>query len=337
MKLPKQKKILVQPKANEHEVLCKVIVIEQSANKLAELRNFFADCKLLGYRVTRKNILSILKTNIDLGGIFLPETDDHGASFIALAISIHKIRPDLPIFLCMESGRTFEDLSHDAQKVVVGTYQHGDNVRMKELVDTYLFSRHYPSEFISEIKEITSTVLKSAFKEMDVKIEHPYLIKDKIIYGELFSLIPIETDWCRGYMTLQMEESKIFEAISAKRALINPPEPNFRHANAILGELSNMIWGGLKSRYSSKHTKEMLGQVRVEIPIVVNHLRKYISFGSDDPQLCFKFTLLDPSAELSPITIYQKFIFSLDWTPEKYTESHQSISQLVSGGELELF
>lgn len=337
MKLPKQKKILVQPKANEHEVLCKVIVIEQSANKLAELRNFFADCKLLGYRVTRKNILSILKTNIDLGGIFLPETDDHGASFIALAISIHKIRPDLPIFLCMESGRTFEDLSHDAQKAVVGTYQHGDNVRMKELVDTYLFSRHYPSEFISGIKEITTGILKAAFKEMQLNVDHPYIVKDKVIYGELFSLIPIETNWCRGYMMLQMEEGKIMDAITAKRTLINPPEPNFRHVNAILGELSNMIWGGLKNRYGSKNMPEALGQVRVEIPIIVNHARKYISFGSDDPQLCFKFALLDQTGALNPIIIYQKFIFSLDWAPEKYAESNQSVNELVSGGELELF
>jgi hypothetical protein len=83
--------------------------------------------------------------------------------------------------------------------------------------------------------------------------------------------------------------------------------------------------------------KEQMGQVRVEIPIIVNHARKYISFGSDDPQLCFKFTLLDPSAKLNPITIYQKFIFSLDWAPEKYAESNQSVNDLVSGGELEFF
>ena len=136
---------------------------------------------------------------------------------------------------------------------------------------------------------------------------------------------------------LQMEEGKIMEAIAAKRALINPPEPNFRHVNAILGELSNMIWGGLKNRYGTKTTQDSAGQVRVEIPIIVNHARKYISFGSDDPQLCFKFTLLDQSGNLSPITIYQKFIFSLDWTPEKFAESNQSVNELVKVGELDLF
>ena len=337
MILPMEQEMLSYPKATVDEVLSKVIVIEQSADNLTALRTFFEDCKLLAYRVKKENIPSVLSSNIDLGGIFLSEVDAQGSSNADLILAIILDRPDLPIFLGMDAGRTYEDLSVEVQKAVAGSYRHNDFTSLKELVDAYLFSRHYPSEFISKIKEISSAILKSAFKDMDVKVEHPYLVKDKIIYGELFSLIPIETDWCRGYMTLQMEESKIFEAISAKRALINPPEPNFRHANAILGELSNMIWGGLKSRYGSKHTQEMLGQVRVEIPIVVNHLRKYISFGSDDPQLCFKFTLLDPSAELSPITIYQKFIFSLDWTPEKYTQSNQGVNQLVSGGELELF
>ena len=337
MKATRKKNILAHPRVSEHDLLSKVLVIEQNTKKLEGLRTFFEDCKLLGYRVNRKNILSILKTNIDMGGIFLPETDDQGASFIALVISIHKARPDLPIFLRIEPGRSLEDLPADAQKAIVGTYQFGDLARMKELVDTFLFSRHYPSEFIAGIKEITSNMLKTAFKDLQMSVDHPYIVKDKMIYGELFSLIPIETNWCRGYMTLQMEEGKIMDAITAKKTLINPPEPNFRHVNSILGELSNMVWGGLKNRYGVKDTIEQMGQVRVEIPIIVNHARKYISFGSDDPQLCFKFTLSDPAAKLNPITLYQKFIFSLDWAPEKYAESNQSVNDLVSGGELELF
>jgi len=337
MLISTQYNVLTRPNAEGHEVLCKVIVIEQGAEKLSTLKSFFEDCKLLGYRATRSNILSILSTNIDLGGIFIPEIDDQGGSCTALAIAINQVRPDLPIFLGIESGRKLEDLSENTQNAVVGIYTHGDFARMQELVDTYLFSRHYPSEFITGIKEITSDILKSSFKDINLVVDHPYIVKDKIIYGELFSLIPIETNWCRGYMMLQMEEGKIMEAISAKRALINPPEPNFRHVNAVLGELSNMIWGGLKNRYGSNTPENSTGKVRVEIPIIVNHDRKYISFGSDDPQLCFKFSLLDSSSNINPITIYQKFIFSLDWTPEKFAESNQSVTELVKGGELELF
>ena len=329
--------VLTRPNVEGHDVLCKVIVIEQGAERLSTLKSFFENCKLLGYRATRNNILSILSTNIDLGGVFIPETDDQGVSCTALAIAINHVRPDLPIFLCIDAGHKLEDLSENTQNAVVGTYTHGDVSRMQELVDTYLFSRHYPSEFISGIKEITSNTLKSSFKDIQLIADHPYIVKDKIIYGELFSLIPIETNWCRGYMMLQMEEGKILDAISAKRALINPPEPNFRHVNAVLGELSNMIWGGLKNKYGNKTLENSTGKVRVEIPIIVNHARKYISFGSDDPQLCFKFTLIDNNNSINPITIYQKFIFSLDWMPEKFAESNQNVTELVKGGELELF
>jgi len=337
MQLSGKQSVQANPKASEHEVLCKVIVVEQGNDNLGALKSFFDECKLLGYRVKRENIPSILGTNIDLGGIFLPEVDDQGNSCLDLACAVHLVRPDLPIFLGVKSGRTLEDLPADAQKAVVGAYLHNDFGRMKELVETFLFSRHYPSEFISGIKEITSGILNTAFKEMRMDAEHPYIVKDKVIYGELFSLIPIETNWCRGYMMLQMEEDKIIEAIEAKKALINPPEPHFRHVNSILGELSNMIWGGLKNRYGSKDSKDSVGKVRVEIPIIVNHARKYISFGSDDPQLCFKFTLHDNGGKTSPIVIYQKFIFSLDWEPEKYAASNQSVNELVNGGELELF
>jgi hypothetical protein len=337
MKTSTQTNMLANATGNENEALSKVIVIERRADRLAALALFFKDYKLLGYRANRKNILSILKTSIDLGGVFLPELDDKGNNYLSLATSIHAIRPDLPIFLCVEPGRKFEDIPIEVQKAIVGIYIHNDTNRLKELVDTYLFSRHYPSEFISVIKEITDGVLKTAFKEMLLTAEHPYIVKDKVIYGELFSLIPLETNWCRGYMMLQVEEGKIVEAITAKKALINPPEPHFRHVNSILGELSNMIWGGLKNRYGTKLEQDSIGQVRVEVPIIVNHARKYISFGSDDPQLCFKYTLIDQSGELGPITLYQKFIFSLDWKPEKYAESKKSEQELVLGGELELF
>lgn len=337
MQLSAHSTLLTLPQADGDEVLCKVIVAAQGSERLAELKIFFAENKLLGYRATRKNILTVLSTNIDLGGVFIPEIDDKGGSCTSLAIAINQVRPDLPIFLGLEHGRKLEDMSANIQKAVVGTYTHGDTIRMKELVETYIFSRHYPNEFITGIKEITSDILKTSFKDMHIIVDHPYIVKDKVIYGELFSLIPIETNWCRGYMMLQLEEGKIMEAIAANRALLNPPEPNFRHVNAILGELSNMIWGGLKNRYGGKNNFESVGGVRVEIPIVVNHARKYISFGSDDPQLCFKFTLLDNTGNISPITIYQKFIFSLDWTPEKFAESNQNVNELVKGGELELF
>lgn len=329
--------VIAQPTASEHDVLSKVIVIEHDAQTLAALKTFFEECKLVGYRASPESAPSILGANIDLGAIFLSETDSNGRDSFALVNALHLARPDLPVFMRLAPGRSSDDLPEDVSKALAGVYASGDYAYVKELIETYLFSRHYPSEFVSEIKAMTLAGVRSSFKGMQVEVEQPYIVKDKLIYGELFSLIPLESNWCRGYMMLQTEEEKILDIIRAKKTSVHTPEPTFQHVNAVLGELSNMVWGSFKNRYGLKNSQDGLGQVRVEIPIIVNHMRKYISFGSDDPQLCFKFTVTDPDGKLDASVLYQKFIFSLDWAPEKYEESNQNVNELVSSGELELF
>lgn len=332
-----QLNVLVQPKTGDNETQSKVIVVEHETAALGSLKSVFEQCKLVGYRATRDNVLSILGANIDLGGIFLPESDGAGVSCVDLISAIHKQRPELPIFLRLDPGHMLDGQPAEVVKAVAGAYAHDDFAALRELIDIYLLSRDYPGEFIAAMAEMTRDAMQAAFKDMQVELEQPYIVKDKIIYGELFSLIPLESSWCRGYMMLQTEEEKILGVIKAKKTQISHPEPTFRHVNAVLGELSNMVWGAFKTKYGAKKVQEGDGQIRVEIPIIVNHARKYISFGSDDPQLCFKYTLIDPHGVLGPISVYQKFIFSLDWAPEKYAESNASVNELVSSGELELF
>lgn len=332
-----QLNVMAHPATDEHEILSKVVIVEHDAQTLADLKSFFEECKLVGYRANAESVLTILGANIDLGGIFLSETDHEGGNCFELVSALHKARPDLPVFMRLAPGHVAEDLPEEIPKALAGVYASGDYVSAKELIETYLFSRHYPNEFVSEIKSMTIAAIQASFKGMRVEVDQPYIIKDKLIYGELFSLIPLESNWCRGYMMLQTEEEKIMEMIRAKKSSVNAPEPTFRHVNGVLGELSNMVWGSFKTRYGIKNLQDGPGQVRVEIPIIVNHARKYISFGSDDPQLCFKFTVTDPDGKLGPTVLYQKFIFSLDWAPEKYAESNQNVNELVSSGELELF
>ena len=95
-----------------------------------------------------------------------------------------------------------------------------------------------------------------------------------------------------------------------------------------------MIWGRFKTEYGGSDTTS---KHRVEVPIIINHARKYISFGSEDPQLCFKYSLFVSGTRVIPIEVYQKFVFSLDWAPEKYSEGQKKVDALVSNGELELF
>lgn len=321
----------------EYDVLSKVIVVEHDPRVLVEIKSFLEACKLVGYRATFENAPAILGSTIDLGAIFLAEADSEGRDCVALVEAIHALRPDLPIFLRLLPHHEPTDLAPQLVKYLAGTFAYGDYIQARALIDTYLFSRHYPTEFVSEMKTMTLAALQASFKGMQIEAEQPYIVKDKLIFGELFSLIPLESNWCRGYMTLQAEETQVLDMIHANSCLGRAEVPNFIHVNAVLGELSNMIWGSFKSRYGAKGTLGGPGQVRVEIPIIVNHLRKYISFGTDDPQLCFKFTVSDPAGKLASSYIYQKFVFSLDWAPEKFAESDQSVNELVSSGELELF
>jgi len=71
---------------------------------------------------------------------------------------------------------------------------------------------------------------------------------------------------------------------------------------------------------------------------VINHLHRYISFGSDNPQLCFRYTLTDKTqANARSLVINQKFVFNLNWNPDDFSDNTTSVEDLVNAGELDLF
>lgn len=325
-----------QAPAGEHGIRSKVIVVEHDKDKLGALKEFIESNNLDGYQASKHTVAGTLKRNVDLGAIFLPYTGSSKAEDMDLAVAIHLSRPELPIFLRVDSYATSDDMPPKLSSAVTGVYVHGEFERLKELVNTFLFNRHYPNAFVTSVKDFTLNAFHAAFKGLHVEADAPYIVKDKIIYGELFSLLPLESSWCRGYMTLQSEEDSVRAAIAARKTQMHAIEPNFHHVNELLAELANMIRGGFKTRYGSE-AAELQGHVRVEVPIIFNYAHKYISFGTDAPQLCFKITLTDPDGRLRPVVMYEKFIFSLDWSPEKYAESNQNVNELVSSGELELF
>ena len=82
-------------------------------------------------------------------------------------------------------------------------------------------------------------------------------------------------------------------------ALPAPPAANFRDLNNALGETTNLIWGAFKNRYIAY--KDTGGHL-TQIPIVINNRHRFMSFGSDDPQLCFRYTLTDLDRPDTPPT-----------------------------------
>jgi hypothetical protein len=103
----------------------------------------------------------------------------------------------------------------------------------------------------------------------------------------------------------------------------------------MLGETTNLIWGAFKNRYIPPSA---FANQQTQVPIVINHAHKYISFGTPDPQLCIRYHLKDAvRTDAAPLTIVQRFIFNLHWSPEQFAEFSANSADASSTGELDLF
>jgi hypothetical protein len=322
----------------EHEqIVSKVLILDTNVQCLDEIKVFCESNSLVGLKVQPDNVMAVLRSNLDLGAIFLAESyTDNGQLGAVLARAIHTLRPELPIFFRRETVDGLDDIAERDRSLFCAGYTIASIAKIQAAIEEFIFSRSYPNALLRGITEISIPALESQFKTMKVEVEAPYLVRDRMIFGECFTLIPLESSWCRGYMMLQTEEEPLKQLVKAGKSFVNPAEADeFRHLNGLLGEITNLIWGAIKNRYlSSVSANTYLSQV----PIIINNLHRFISFGSEYPQLCFKYTISDPdNSALRPLVIQQKFVFSLSWTPEAFAENVPSVDELVSSGELEFF
>jgi hypothetical protein len=310
-------------------LISKVLVLERDPASMEALKRFCDENDLVGLKVPHNGAMPVLKSNVDLGGIFLAE--DYGAG-LALAHAIHAVRPELPIFLRRTSAG---ELAPADRRVVRCSYELADIDSIRPEIAESIFSLVYPNALVRGISELTVEALRSQFPHLDVEAETPCIVRDCIIHGELFTLIPLESSWCRGYMMLQTAEEEMRAILRMDDSGFGAPGPNFHDLNNALGETTNLIWGKFKNRYISYG--DQCGHL-TQIPIVINHGNRCMSFGSDNPQLCFRYTLTDRDRpDTPPTSIHQRFIFNLAWSPEDFTENQASVEDLFESGELELF
>jgi hypothetical protein len=316
-------------------LVAKVLVLERHPAALERLRVFCDDNALVGLKVQGDSALAVLRSNVDLGGIFL--ADDYEAaegSGLDLARAIHAIRPELPIFLRVREASPAA--SADALANVRATYTLETIDALAPVIGQSIFCLVYPNALVRGISALSLQALASQFPGSRIEHEPPYIVHDRIIYGEMFTLIPLESSWCRGYMMLQTEEAPMRRLLSRGGLPGIPPgELGFRDLNNVLGETTNLMWGQFKNRFIAYGDNP--GHL-TQIPIVINHEHKFISFGSQDPQLCFRYTLSDPADRQAPPThLYQRFIFNLSWSPDDFRENQSAVESLFASGELELF
>jgi hypothetical protein len=321
-----------------NNIVSKILVHEVCSDAEGCIKTFCQQQNLIGLRDKTKSIMDILSTHTDLGAVFLCEgVDSNGHSGLDIGVEIRKSRPELPLFLRRESLET--DLPTQYEGVFAGCYATDDMVHLKDLVENNLFSTYYPIPLIRGIQELSNEAFHTTIHNMKVVCDSPYMVKDQIIYGELFSLIPLESHWCRGFMMLQTTEAEMISMIANGNTSLNNEDPTFRDVNHILNEITNMVWGGIKSRFfvndGSTDNNDIANKIHV--PILVNHGRKFISFGTTEPHLCFRYTIESELDDSAPIEIYQKLIFNLNWQPELFKEYEQAVDDMVDSGELEFF
>ena len=321
-----------------NNIVSKVLIHEVCTDAQASLKTFCQEQHLVGLRDATKSIMDVFHGHTDLGAAFLCEGKDaDGNSGLDIGAHIRKIRPELPIFLRRDSTETPLPEKYDG--VFAGCYTTEDMGQLKELVENHLFSTYYPMPLIRGIQELSNEAFHTTIRNVRVECDAPYMVKDQVIYGELFSLIPLESHWCRGFMMLQTTESEMMQMIANDHTSLCNNNPSFRDVNHILNEITNMVWGGIKSRFFVNDDAPKPDDIgnKIHVPILVNHGRKFISFGTTEPHLCFRYTIQSENDDSPPIEIYQKMIFNLNWQPELFKEYEQAVDDMVESGELEFF
>ncbi len=311
----------------------KILVLERGNDHLDSIKSFCDQNALVPLKVRKNRLMSVLRSNIDLGAILYAE--DYGATpdeTAEIALRIHTVRPELPILLRRASEPSLEGVPESLRRCFCAAYTARDMSGLRSVLDEYIFSLVYPNALVRGISEITESVLASQFPQMTTHWDTPYIVRDRVIFGEVFSLIPVESSWCRGYMMLQTEEQPILRLLG--EAVGRSEDSGFRAVNNLLGEITNLIWGAFKNRYVGDVARASKSQIQV--PLIVNHKHKYISFGTENPQLCFLYTLTDET-QRNTLRIYQRFVFNLNWSPEDFVELAHDAAELVEAGELELF
>ena len=316
---------------DSNQVVSKVLVLDDGKgyDKIKALCDAFGLVGIKPQFAESFNVMLLLGSNVDLGGILLYE--NYNNEGIDLAREMHACRPELPIFLRRDAIAGFDGLTKKDAAMFRCAFTTENIEPLRTTLDVSIFSRVYHNELVRGISEMSLAALQTLFANCDIRVETPYLVKDRIIYGKIFSMITIESHWCRGYMMFQAPSKALLSIICSDKE----DEMDAKELNNVLGEATNLVWGSFKNRYV-KDDQPRNASMQTQVPIIINHEDHYISFGSDDPQLCLKYTLYERSGRCEPVSILQRFVFNLNWSPEDFSEN-TSIESLFESGELEMF
>lgn len=328
-------------------LVSKMLVLDACDDQWPSLSRVCGEHNVIGIVVRNEDLASALAEHTDLGAVLLAgDYDGSPAANEAVAARLDALRPELPVIL-QQRGR--QDAQPQPRTLLAerpqlrATCVADDPESLRSALDEHVFGVTFPDALVAGIVEITTARLRSLFPSLEVEAGTPSIVRDRVIFGEALSLIPLEGSWCRGYMLMQAEEEPLMATLLRAMAYERDAGPNsgpasdgpadFRELNSVLGELTNLVWGAFKNRFLSGPAAG--AQSVVQVPLLINHRHRYISFGSDNPQLCFRYRLTGPDTDRD-VVIDQRFVFSLNWSPEHFDDSGEPADSTACG-EIDLF
>jgi len=319
------------------ELISNVLVLDGNEEAYGVLKVFCQENRLVGFRASTESVDEVLKSNIYFGAIFISEEAiSSNIDSLALSYLIHLSRPDLPIFLRRYDSSDLEGVSEKYRQIFTGVYCLSNLESLKKLVHEQLFDSFYPTDLVSGIQAVSEECVKHGFTDVEVQSDTPFLVRDKLM-EDFNSLIAIESKWCRGYMMLQVSKEHVVDYISANKAGVLVNEINDQDSNTVISNLTNEMWGAIRREFMGYGNELEANANRTQVPIFINPDKRYISFGTSKPQLCYRYHIIDSNGVLEPLVITHKLIFNLDWSPENFELSEQAVDEFIETGDLEMF
>ena len=318
------------------KVEARVLVLDHRDEERERLRAVLREHHLQGIVAeTEDHLFDLLAANIELSAVFLESGRqnawERGVFYIEK--SALSACGATAIFFRSSDTQKMPKLDHEAESLCAFVYRSNELEGLHAAIPRYIFSTFYPLTLIREFQSITMDAFSGLIGNIEVVAQSPYLIHDRIIYGQICSLIRLSSDWCNGYMMLQAPETELLQTVTSGRTPLLNSQISFRSGHDVLGELTNLIWGQIKATVLDAHDQGRRGLV-AELPLIINENRKYLTFGATEPALCLSYKIREADTGNLLLEVHQKFLFTMTWRPEVYLENPAVLENLLAQGEL---
>lgn len=307
-------------------VCCKVLVAEDDPLKRELIFNFCAAQRLIP--VTVDNIVDMLRESHDIGGVFLGQSAGSSVDqYLELAKNIRQIQYCIPIFFRTDNHNCHNEWQQDFSLI----YQIDNTLELEEFIKSNIFSYDYPARMLHDMEAMTKDALSSCLNGAKVNCSSPYMVIDGRIPSELFGIISLETEWCRGHMMLQAERQNTLRWIEMGHTIQACDDLSKYNLDSFLSEVINMIWGAFRYYYESEAARTVDLTCRPQIPLIIEYANHRAFYGVENYELCFRYTVESDNNDLPELSFLQKLNFNLAFDLAKYQDPPMEYSSDDSG------